>query len=201
MTLANCWETAAGLPPEIVRIIEPLGTPELLIALPEHKVPLPGAKRGDSQSDIFALVRAGEKTIAMTIEGKVDEPFDKLVCEWLVKASEGKRQRLTYIRELLGLSEDGIDGVYYQLLHRAAAAVIEARRFKTDVACMIVHSFSPTKRWFDAFAAFVELFGQRAEPNKLIPLRPSGTPPLYTGWATGDERFLAETVRPTLDTP
>ncbi|WP_413776936.1 DUF6946 family protein [Mesorhizobium sp. AR07] len=30
----------------------------------------------------------------------------------------------------------------YQLLHRTSAALLEAKRFKTDEAAMIVHSFS-----------------------------------------------------------
>jgi hypothetical protein len=55
------------------------------------------------------------------------------------------------------------DDVSYQLLHRTASAVIEARRFKTDYAAMIVHSFSPTHRWVNSFARFTQLFGTTAE--------------------------------------
>jgi hypothetical protein len=35
--------------------------PDLLVAIPEHKVSLPGGTRGESQSDLFALVRVGER--------------------------------------------------------------------------------------------------------------------------------------------
>src|SRR5688500_2265226 len=74
--LAECWEKAAGLPHEVERLLSSIApAPELLVALPEHKVPLPGSHRGDSQNDLFALVRAGDQTVAVTIEGKVDEPF------------------------------------------------------------------------------------------------------------------------------
>lgn len=192
MTLASAWEAASGLPPEITRMLEVIGpNPELLMAIPEHKVPLPGARRGESQSDVFALLRAGDRTIAAAIEGKVDEPFDRRLGEWLVDASPGKRERLDFLCDLLSLNQPLPNDIHYQLLHRAAAAVIEARRFKTDAACMIVHSFSPTGRWFDAFARFVELFGRKAEKETLIALRPEGSPPLYVGWAAGDLRFLA----------
>ena len=191
MTLARCWEAALGLPPEIAAMLAELGpTPELLLALPEHKVPLRGSNRGDSQSDVFALVRTGERTIAVTVEGKVDEAFDRPVGEWLADASDGKRERLASICDLLDLTQPLPGDVYYQLLHRTAAAIIEARRFKTDAACMIVHSFSPTGKWFDAFERFVALFGLKAEKGRLMAVRPNGSPPLYVGWATGDPQFL-----------
>jgi hypothetical protein len=192
MTLAQCWEAANGLPQEIAAMFaEGNVGAELLVALPEHKVPLPGSHRGDSQSDIFALVRAGDRTFAVAIEGKVDEPFDKPLDAWLVEASQGKRDRLAFICNLLGLTQPLPGDVHYQLLHRTAAAVIEARRFKTDAAAMIVHSFSPTGNWFDAFARFAALFDASPDRGRLIPVRPKGTPPLFLGWASGDPRFLS----------
>ncbi len=191
MTLARCWEAADGLPPEIAAMFAEFGAkPELLVGLPEHKVPLPGSNRGDSQSDLFAIVRVGDKTIAATIEGKVDEAFDKTLANWLVNASPGKRERLAYMCDLLGLTQPLPGDVYYQLIHRTAAAVIEARRFKTDAACMIVHSFSPTGKWFDAFERFAAMLGVPAKLGKLLHVRPNDVLPLYIGWAAGDPRFL-----------
>jgi hypothetical protein len=150
----------------------------LLLALPEHKVPLPGSSRGDSQSDLFAIIRAADKTFAVTIEGKVDEPFDRPLSEWLADASCGKRKRLAFICDLLGLEPPLPSNIYYQLLQRTAAAVIEARRFKTDAAVMIVHSFSRTRKWYHAFEHFVSLFGIAPKPSHLLPVRPQGDPPL-----------------------
>jgi hypothetical protein len=113
-----------------------------LLALPEHKVPLPGGAT-QSHHDVFALVRHADQTCAAMIEGKVDEPFDKTVSEWLADPSEGKQIRLQYICDLLGLIDEPPLHLRYQLLHRTASALIEARRFKTDEAAMIVHSFFP----------------------------------------------------------
>ncbi|MHC2795526.1 hypothetical protein ACVINZ_004538 [Mesorhizobium jarvisii] len=187
MCLARCWEKAGGLPSEIARLLTLIGPlPELLLALPEHKVPLPGSQRGDSQNDLFALIRAGGHTVAVTIEGKVDEPFDQPLGRWLANASDGKRKRLAFICELLGLTQPLSDNIRYQLLHRTASAVIEARRFKTDAAAMIVHSFSPTRRWFEDYSAFVALFGATAEPDQLVCVHPGSTPRLYLGWASGE---------------
>ncbi len=60
-TIAHCWEAAGGLPAEISALLERLvGSTELLFALPEHKVPLPGGRR-ESQCDVFTLLRAPEQ--------------------------------------------------------------------------------------------------------------------------------------------
>jgi hypothetical protein len=91
--LANCWEAAAdklshGLPKEIADVLRTdESEPTLLVALPEHKIPLPGSAGAPSQSDLFALIRVGPRTIAATIEGKVDEPFGPQLGEWIVDAS------------------------------------------------------------------------------------------------------------------
>lgn len=52
-TLANCWELSNGLPPEIAAMFD--GPCDLLLAFPEHKVPLSGGGR-DSQSDVLPLL-------------------------------------------------------------------------------------------------------------------------------------------------
>jgi Domain of unknown function (DUF6946) len=190
-TLAHCWEEAEGLPDEVARMFEQIGDhPELLVGLAEHKVPLRGSARAESQNDIFALVRAGARTFAVTVEGKVDESFGPPLSQWLENASPGKLERLKFIAEVLGLPLPIPGDVHYQLLHRTASAVIEARRFKADAAVMLVHSFSRQRRWFDAFRRFVELFGGEAETGKLIEI---GSPkvPVLVGWAYGDPRFLA----------
>jgi hypothetical protein len=52
---ARAWEAADGLPQEIAELLGP--DPELLLAIPEHKVRLPGWER-TTECDVFALVRA-----------------------------------------------------------------------------------------------------------------------------------------------
>jgi len=186
-TLAHCWEAAGGLPPEVGRLFGP--DAELLLVIPEHKVPLPPRGR-ESQNDVFALVRAGGGTFAVTIDGKVNEPFGPVVSDWLKEASDGKRQRLSHICGLLGLAEDSVLPLRYQLLHRTASALIEAARFKTDAAGMVVHSFSPERLWFEDFTRFVKALGASVSPD--VPawiVLPNGTR-LMTAWASGDQAFL-----------
>src|SRR5262249_29746886 len=190
-TLAHCWESAAGLPDEIASMLLPYGSPaELLLAIPEYKVALPGASYGASQNDVFALARVGDSTFAIMIEGKVREPFGETIGDWLRNASNGKRERLSFICELLGLRLPLPNHIHYQLLHRTASAILEARRFKTDAAAMIVHSFSPERHWFEALVQFGLLFDAAIVANELIAVRSKGMPPLYLGWACGNQDFL-----------
>ena len=186
-TLAHCWEDAKGLPLEISALFA--GRATLLLAVPEHKVDLPGGRR-PSQSDLFALLRQDDSTIACTIEGKVAETFGPTMHEWQGEQSAGKTDRLAYLCKLLGLMQPLPPNLRYQLVHRAASAVIEADRFKTDEAAMIVHSFSRTSEWFDDFAEFAKLFGLTAAPGRLLTFSlPSGKP-MHLAWAAGHPSYL-----------
>lgn len=187
-TAASSWEESDGLPAEIAKPLKSaIGSAELLLAIPEHKVALPGGNR-ESQCDVFALVRGADTVVAMAVEAKVDEPFGPTLGEWLTNASSGKRERLAFIVGLLGLPQPP-DTVRYQLLHRTASAVVEADRFMTGAAAMVVQSFSPERRWFVDYAAFLALFGLRAEVDTIQTiLLPSGKP-LHLGWVCGDQRF------------
>jgi len=187
-TLAHCWERANGIPAEVAALFD--GPAELLLAIPEHKVSLPGGTR-DSQNDVFALLRCGAETWAAAIEGKVNEAFGPTVGEWLAGSSEGKRTRMAFLCETLGLDQTPPPEIRYQLLHRTASALIEASRFKTDGAAMIVHSFSQERAWFSDFAAFVSLFRVPLDHSHraVVPIK-SGRK-LLLGWATGAPEFLA----------
>ncbi len=186
MAAALAWEAAAGVPPEIAEVLG--GETELLLAIPEHKVALPGGQR-ESQCDVFALVRVEGETCALSVEAKVNEFLGPTVEEWMDGASPGKVQRLRFICKLLGL-EPPPPELRYQLLHRTAAAVIEAQRFKTDRAAMVVQSFSQDHRWFGDFAAFTDLFGLEAKRGRPLAVKlPSGLA-LTLGWATGSPEFV-----------
>ncbi|WP_435311332.1 DUF6946 family protein [Primorskyibacter sedentarius] len=188
MAAAQSWETANGLPPEIASMFAPGA--KLLLAIPEHQVPLPG-RGAASQCDVFAFVRESTMRIALTVEAKVAEPFGPTVGEWLRDASEGKRQRLAALCDLLGCAAPP-EHLRYQLFHRTAAALIEADRFGAEAAAMIVQSFSQKHRWFEDFADFAAFLG--ASPERKMPsqiIAPGGMP-LTLGWATGDERYLRE---------
>jgi len=196
-TLAHCWHAADGFPDEICRVfaassVTALKTLEPLLVLPEYKVKLKG--RGpDSQNDIFVLAKVSDsELVSITVEGKVEESFGSPVGNWKAANSgftDNKRERLDDLQQQLGL--DAVpDDIYYQLLHRTASAMIEARRFNAQYAVMLVHSFSPTGSWFEEYARFLNLFGVTAQKDRLHHLNAVDGIDLYAAWVTGDSRFL-----------
>ena len=191
-TLAHDWEAADGLPSEVAAVLAAhFGVrPELLLALPEHEVALPGGRR-NSQSDLFAVLGIGRDTAAMAVEGKVEESFGPTLAEWGPNSTPGRTQRLRFLTELLGLPFDLPGSLRYQLLHRTASAVIEARRFRATHAIMLVQSYSPALRWFEDFSTFATLFDVRAEPNCLAAASLPDGMPLHLGWVKGNPAMLA----------
>ena len=196
-SLAYAWESAKGFPPEIKELFTRCDQPafhnvELLLAIPEHQVPMPPYGGHPSQNDIFALVKDNEgNLIALTVEGKVSESFDKSLSEWNVEKSTGKQKRLAYIQDTLGLTEEIPATIRYQLLHRTASAIIEAKRFTAKSAVMVVHSFNQSDLWFDDYQAFLKIFGVLAATiGKLYFLTEVGGIKVYSGWARGEEKFL-----------
>jgi len=190
MTLAQSWESAAGLPPEVRATLDGAGELrglEPLLIVPEYKVALPGGRR-ESQTDVFVLGRRSDGLVAIAVEGKVDEPFGPTIGERSVGESPGVQQRLKFLVECLGI-EDVPPTVRYQLLHRTASAVLAARQYFAKTAVMLVHSFSESDRWFDDFAAFAALWGAKPQVGELVELRQCHDVRLWIGWCKGDQRF------------
>ena len=80
--------------------------------------------------------------------------------------------------------------VRYQLLHRAASAVIEANRFNAAHAMMLIHSFSQAHKWFEDYQRFLSLFGVKGDPNTITSVGRRGSLLLYFAWVRGEERYL-----------
>jgi hypothetical protein len=195
--IAHAWEragrTRSGLPAEVAALLSQptaLRPVRLVLAIPEHQVPIRGGSR-PSQNDVWALVRGGNHLISIAVEGKVDEPFDETVEEWLrpkpgkETARTNKPKRLEFLTRILGLHGRAVGHIRYQFLHRAASAIIEAERFGAHHAVMLVHSFDRNRTGFDDFAAFAQLFGLEAEVGKLLAVPGEGSMRVYLGWAAG----------------
>lgn len=190
-TLAYSWQEAVGFPPEVGSVLAPeFPSPELLLALPEHKVPLPGGSR-PSQNDIWVLARCNGQLISIAVEGKVSEPFGPTVQEWQAESSPGKTERLAYLLSVLGLLSVP-DTTRYQLLHRTASAIIEAKRFNAVHAVMLVHSFSQSSEWFQDYAAFVALMGGSAEENRMSSVGSRSGVSLHLAWVRGNASYLGK---------
>ena len=192
--LACCWEEARGFPNSVVKVFSEAGYPVFkkllpLLALPEYQVPLPGGSR-PSQNDIFILARSDIDFVTIAVEGKVNEPFGPTVADWLKNASSGKKVRLEFLQDLLGLGAQPLDEIRYQLLHRTASALIEARWYNASSAVMLVHSFSQEHAWFEDYNEFLGLFDRAAEPDSVTFVGEKGGIDLYLSWVTGEERYL-----------
>ena len=146
--------------------------------------------RRPSQNDIWVLASGDGVRISIAVEGKVSESFDKTVGEWLVNASPGKRERLDFLAECLGLQASIPGDIRYQLLHRTASSVIEAMRFGARHAMLLVHSFSQTHEWLGDYQRFLGLFGSTADVGQAVTLASTGPIVLHAAWVCGPERYL-----------
>lgn len=160
--LAATWWAANGLPPKVRQVLAgcpALAQAELIEALLEREGE-PGDGRRPSQSDLLALLALPDRLAVAAVEARQGEGFDRLVGDWLAgdgKSPPAARQgRLRLVAELLGLDPQGpaTMGLHWLLLHRAAVAVIEARRWRSQEALMLVHSFGPYGRRGDGFEDF-----------------------------------------------
>jgi len=189
-SLAYCWHKTNDFPRSVKRVFKGSGINlfqdiELLIAFPEWKVPLPGGRRA-SQNDIFVLAKGSNQLISIMVEGKVRESFGEIISEWKSDKSKGKQTRLNYLCELLRLNMEVVGHIRYQLLHRTASAVIEAKRFRAENALMLVHSFSQENEkdseGFQDYCQFLSLFRLKGKMNSLTRPTNIGGIRLYFGW-------------------
>jgi len=191
--LAYCWYEAQGFPKEIKSVLAEAGSPfsglEPLLILPEHKVSLPGGSTA-SQSDIWILAKSENQLFSIAVEGKVFETFGEPVNHWILEDSKGKKERLEFLLKKLGIRSDFDKTIRYQLLHRAASAVIEAETFLASHAMMIIHSFSPKNEWFEDFAKFVSLFGLTPRVGSIVSAKLPNGMPLHFAWVHGNEEYL-----------
>jgi hypothetical protein len=191
--LAECWEQANGFPSELQSTFaksenQVFNELELLLAIPEYQVDLTDGKR-PSQNDLFVLARAKDgQLVTIMIEGKVSEPFGETLELWLKDASEGKKKRLKILCDILGLQNEPPLNIRYQLFHRMASAILEAKRFNAKYAVMIVHSFSPEHKWFSDYQDFLGLFGTSSKINELVKLPESEGKQTFTGWVVGQQK-------------
>lgn len=193
-TLAHCWGTADGFPPEVSTVLKNTDNPLLadltpLLAIPEFKVPLPGGRRA-SQNDIFVLAQSRSGPVSIMVEGKVNEPFDKCLGKWCKKASPGKKERLNYLLDTLSLNAAPPDALRYQLLHRSASAIIEGVNRRAVAALLVVHSFSERRTGWSDYEMFLSLFDVQAVASETQLLSDSSKVPLFSAWVRGNLSFL-----------
>lgn len=186
--LAYCWENSNGFPTSIERVIKKSGIndlqkQEILFAIPEYKVPLPGGSRS-SQNDLFVASRSESGILWVTmIEGKATESFGPTVGEWLIDASDGKEERLKFLCNELEIISELPENLRYQLFHRTVSAILTAKKLNTTHAMMLVHSFSEAKDGLRDYLNFLDFLGVEGEENQILKTNLQNID-LYIGWVT-----------------
>lgn len=193
-TLAYNWEAVDGFPPEVAAPFAQNAEPLLanikpVLAIPEFKVPLPGGVRA-SQNDIFVLAHASSGPVTIMVEGKVKESFGPTLAEWQSEASPGKEERLSFLQRSLGLGTTPDGSVRYQLLHRAASAIITGEQYRAAACVLLIHSFSQERAGWSDYQAFTRLFGVEAELGSLQRFGSASSIPLFGVWVVGNPLFL-----------
>lgn len=195
MSAAACWEDSQPrLPPEISHLLDECKDPalvglDLLMAIPEWEVPLPGGETV-SQTDIMAICRNERGLVVLGVEAKVDEPFGPTLAEKKSAATRGQLDRIAYLEKELGRSSPFGGEIRYQLLHRTVSALLTARAFHAPVAVMLVHSFSQEAKWGQDFEAFcAESKCSQLAPGVFDLLGIAG-PRLIVGWCKGNAKYL-----------
>jgi hypothetical protein len=159
--LAIAWSQSSNdFPPSVRAVLSTVpeySDAELVDGFFEREIEL-GSPGRNSQADILVLAGLGQEIAVIAVEGKVNETFREFVKNW--NNTPGKQVRLERLAQTLGLDIADVGGIRYQLLHRTASAIYEAKRYRCRHAMMLVHSFSPTHRWFEDFAAFSSLMNQ-----------------------------------------
>lgn len=196
MSTAACWEAnEPQLPREISAVLEAsgdeaIGSLEMLVAIPEWEVDLPGGDR-PSQTDVLAITRNECGLVILGVEAKVDEPFGPTLGERKANATAGQLERISYLEIELGCASPMEDDIRYQLLHRTVSALLTARAFHAGTAVMLVHSFSPESRWREDFEVFADAVGGSRLTEDLYEIELGQAPRLIIGWCKGAEEFLS----------
>jgi hypothetical protein len=162
------------------------------VVLAEHQTPLPGEGPA-SHSDALCLAKGAEGLVTVIVEGKESESFDEPVAKWLASGGENRRVRLRGVCGHLGLDPDRVSDIEWQLLHRTAAAVIEADNYGARQTVMLVHSFSSVRHGLGAYGEFVACFGaDETEANSVIELAQRGSTSLYVAWVADQPRAAVD---------
>ena len=158
--LAYSWGIINDIPKSVKNVLnssEVFKDATLVDAFFEREVDLLTSGR-PSQTDLMVILALENELAIMAVEAKVDEPFGPIVSDWN-NQSLPKIERLNSLCHLLGLNPKEVGNLRYQLLHRTASAILEAKRYRATKAIMLVQSFDIKKAWIDEFYKFSNKMG------------------------------------------
>jgi hypothetical protein len=182
--LATVWFQANGIP---ARVREVLGAHpsyaalELVDGFFERQIEL-GDGRRPSQTDLMAICSDPAGLFVVGVEGKVDETFGPHVSQWR-DGSATKEARLKRLCAMLDLNPESIGALRYQLLHRSASVILEARRYQAPRGALLVHSFDSRQAGFEDYCEFAAALGfRKVAANSISEPRSIAGFELALGW-------------------
>jgi hypothetical protein len=190
--LAVVWANAGNDFPAVVRAAlktaPEYAQAELIDGFFEREVDL-GTTGRNSQTDLMVVAGLGAELGIIAVEGKVEESFAELIQDW--NTTPGKHRRLEHLCSTLQLAPASVADLRYQLLHRTASAIYEAKRYRCRHALMLVHSFSRTHRWFHDFVAFSRAMSMPVEQaDRCSPVKLCDGVSLRLAWVADMPRLL-----------
>jgi uncharacterized protein DUF6946 len=186
--LARSWfRKEFACPPEEMRLLLERGfRTEIAFdeAKPECVVKLDDFTGGHRNCDLVVLCNVGAKRIVINVEAKADEPFGGVIGEYYDRKTGSGSIVPTRIRQLsqalFGREPDeAIRNLRYQLLHAAAATLVEATASRAELGLFLVHEFRSTglnrnkltqnaTDWENFVHAFPELATARFEKDQIL---------------------------------
>ena len=171
--LAHSWQCSDDFPPAVRRMLNsacPDKFEGLAINLRMVEWPVRlDSDDGPSMNDLMIWgENANDQRIVIAVEGKAAEYFGPTIKEWIKKPKNptNRINRLDCLnRELCtGFCRD--DEIRYQLLHRTASAILEARFVGAVAALVLIHSFAKSDRNWADYCTFLECALPKAQTPK-----------------------------------
>lgn len=185
--VCESWFDANDIPLSVRQVLDSADEyqgSELIDAWLERCTHLPWGRGNPTQTDLLAVLAVGKKLAVLAIEAKVRESFGPYVRDWLAEGGNNRAERLHGLCDLLNLSTEPASALRYQLLHRTAAAVLEARRYRAGHAAMVVQSFCPDCTGLSDFQIFAQAMGYgHVDVDSISPPKRLGSVELRIGWS------------------
>ena len=183
--LASSWIRADDIPPTVRKVLDTCPAYQQATLIEgfferETELRTPGRP---SQTDLLVLAWLKSGLGIIGVEGKVNEPFGEIVSKW--NTSPGTAARLEHLCGVLGLPLADSAPARYQLIHRTAAALFEAERYRAKNALMLVHSFSSMDTSLPDFLNFSRMIGMpMTGKDQISEPRTIGGIDLRLGWVS-----------------
>lgn len=206
--LARSWfrHGLAEPPEELVALLEARFGREIAFddVKPECTVELDEFEGEHRNCDLVVLCNFGQRRAVIHIEAKADEPFGDFIGEYFDRKADSNSNVPERIRRLsLGLfgrePDEAIRKLRYQLLHAAAAALIDTKTSGAKLAILLIHEFKSASLndrklalnaadWVNFVQSFPALTAARIDKDSILgPISVPGgeripnSVPLYLG--------------------